>query len=696
MQGGLGRGLSLALACAVMGVLGHTGSALAASTCQLYADSAAPPGGNGLAVQPFNSVQALLNALAPGQTGCLKAGSVFTETVRTNKAATAQAPIRIVSESQTQPAVIQTDTASSERATLRFDPSSAYIEFAGVVIRGALSAGGGSPAVVLGGTGNKLLGTEVTHAVTTCISIGINAPSRAVDAVLDGVSVHGCGRAAGHAQAAGIAISYATGTRLTNSYVYDNPARGVQLYPDAQRSFIANNVIDGQRNGMGDGMGIQFAGDTTRASSDNLVQHNVISNNESYEVGFNWEGPVGTGNVLRENCLFHPQNSNATIQPGGPRGFSEEGNSPSVDPIYVNRSAPPAGYALSPGTPCGNRGPVPVPTTGTASERVDPEAENVFSAVLSGEVDAHMQPATARFEFDGAQAGPDLALAPLALPQEVTSQEVTGLEPSTRYSYRLTARNGGHSVAGPTAEFETSPPPLLAPPVPDVNVTSTPEKTRVRLTRLSVGKLPAGATGEIVCTSKKAGVCPIDARPLEDRSLLLRRRYPAGTTIAVLVRLAEPLGRYSGGAVRLRVTDKGRKHNAAFTRDSLCIDALTDKLVRCLRIRYRAALTKRLNFKLLRALKVPVGSTVSVRCTKGRCIKAMRCRLFGSSKSINLLARGRAARSMRRGSTLEVRVQKPDTVGVVSRITFGKRGAPKQTHGYLRAGTRIPQPCANA
>ena len=34
--------------------------------------------GAAFAVQPFNSVQALLNALAPGQTGCLAPNSVFT------------------------------------------------------------------------------------------------------------------------------------------------------------------------------------------------------------------------------------------------------------------------------------------------------------------------------------------------------------------------------------------------------------------------------------------------------------------------------------------------------------------------------------------------------------------------------------------------------------------------------------------
>ena len=67
----------------------------------------------------------------------------------------------------------------------------------------------------------------------------------------------------------------------------------MQLFPDAQFTYVARNVIDGN------GQGVIFS----RESSGNEIEHNVISNSvlrwniEQYEL-------TGSLNVARRNCVW--------------------------------------------------------------------------------------------------------------------------------------------------------------------------------------------------------------------------------------------------------------------------------------------------------------------------------------------------------------------------------------------------------
>jgi hypothetical protein len=79
----------------------------------------------------------------------------------------------------------------------------------------------------------------------------------------------------------------------------------VQLFPNAQQTYVARNVIDGN------GEGVVFS----RQSADNVVENNVISNPvvrynvEDFEL-------TGGGNFARRNCLWssrHPDK--AGVQP---------------------------------------------------------------------------------------------------------------------------------------------------------------------------------------------------------------------------------------------------------------------------------------------------------------------------------------------------------------------------------------------
>jgi Right handed beta helix region len=87
---------------------------------------------------------------------------------------------------------------------------------------------------------------------------------------------------------------------IRGNWIYDNADRGIQLYPDAQNTTITGNVIDGN------GQGIIFSGEGGLASSNNLVEGNVIANSRLRNNVESWYprgNPIGQNNVVRNNCV---------------------------------------------------------------------------------------------------------------------------------------------------------------------------------------------------------------------------------------------------------------------------------------------------------------------------------------------------------------------------------------------------------
>ena len=89
-------------------------------------------------------------------------------------------------------------------------------------------------------------------------------------------------------------------TRVIGNWVYDNADRGIQLFPDADGTRVAGNVVDGN------GQGVMVAGDKTATSDRNLIEQNLITNSMLRDnVESNWAslGSVGSQNLVRENCV---------------------------------------------------------------------------------------------------------------------------------------------------------------------------------------------------------------------------------------------------------------------------------------------------------------------------------------------------------------------------------------------------------
>jgi parallel beta-helix repeat protein len=265
----------------------------ATPTCDLYASPSGSDAAPGTLTEPLMTVQRLADSLGPGEVGCLREG-VF---------AGSGAPGDPYSEVKiTRPGITLT-SAPGEQATI-----SARLWIArgadGVTISELHLDGANSrdlPSPTVNADGAVFRHDEVTNGHTSiCFAIGGPVWGRARKTLIEGNRIHACGQLPATNQEHGIYLSAADDTVIRANWIYDNADRGIQLYPDAQRTVISGNVI------YGNGEGLIFSGDEAVASSGARVTGNVIAdsrirrNVESYYPG---GAPTGTDNTVRSNCI---------------------------------------------------------------------------------------------------------------------------------------------------------------------------------------------------------------------------------------------------------------------------------------------------------------------------------------------------------------------------------------------------------
>jgi parallel beta-helix repeat protein len=240
----------------------------------------AAPGGNdssaGTADTPYATAHKLVDALAPGDTGCLRAG-----TYRLREITVETPGIRLTSYAGERATLVgwirvKADSVTVDHLTLNGrNPQklpSPIIDADNVTFRdNDVSSTGARSCFLFGGT------TEVRHPV------------------IKGNRIHGCGQGP---LSQGIYMQDVNDAKIVGNTIYDNPETGIKVGMHSQGALIRGNVIDGNK------IGVIFAGDETRASSGNVVAHNVIANSTRWgNVQFYWPGPVGSGNLVRRNCV---------------------------------------------------------------------------------------------------------------------------------------------------------------------------------------------------------------------------------------------------------------------------------------------------------------------------------------------------------------------------------------------------------
>jgi Right handed beta helix region len=301
------------------------------STCDRVAAPNGSDAARGTLRRPFRTVQRLVNALRPGQAGCLLAGT-YVGNVRIGRGGARGARLTLA------PYPGQHAEIFGRLAIMR---GADYVTVRGLSLDGANAARLPSPTI--DADHDTFSHDDVTNDHTgICFEIGSRTWGWASGTLITHSRVHDCGqmtRADNYQH--GFYVVAATGTEIAWNLIYDNAARGIQLYPDAQYTTIDHNIIDGN------GEGIIVSGEDGMASSHTNIYFNIVSNSRVRHNIESWwprGNPVGVHNLVHDNCLWRGREGG--ISGGGLRTL----HNAHVNPMFVN----PAGhdYRLKPASPC--------------------------------------------------------------------------------------------------------------------------------------------------------------------------------------------------------------------------------------------------------------------------------------------------------------------------------------------------------
>ena len=315
-------------------------SACAARADTATCDKVAAPNGSdsagGTAGAPYRTAQKVADSLAAGQTGCLRAG-IYDEDLTVRRGGGAGAPVTIRSYPGERARVV---------GRLWIARTADYVTIAQLDLDG-VNPEQTLPSPTVNSSNVTFVDNDVTNRHTAiCFNIGSGSYGRARNTLIARNRIHDCGKLPANNHEHGIYVSNADDTKILGNAIYDNADRGVQLYPDAQRTVIQGNVIDGN------GVGVIFSGVGGVASSDNDVEFNVITNSNQRNNVESWYpagNPIGRNNVLRNNCIAGGVRDSGNGGIGAQVGFTATANITS--PVqYANRAA--KDFALPAGSAC--------------------------------------------------------------------------------------------------------------------------------------------------------------------------------------------------------------------------------------------------------------------------------------------------------------------------------------------------------
>jgi parallel beta-helix repeat protein len=311
--------LGLAVVAAAIAAIAVGGSpSSAAGPC----DEVASPGPG--------ATQDLVDSLSPGQTGCLRAG-LYEGNVRVSK-----------------PGITLTSYAG-EKATVKgrfyVPEGSDNVTVEGLYLDGTNPDRLPSPTVNAdGATFRRNDITNYHHSI--CFALGHPDWGRARNTTIDFNRIHDCGRLPATNHDHGIYVATATNTLIRGNWIYDNADYGIHLYPDAQKTTITGNVVDGN------GEGLIFSGEYGLASNDNLVEGNVISNSRVRNNVESWYppgNPIGRNNLVRENCVRGGARDHGNGGIAGQWGFRVV-QTVRAKPAFASRAR--GDFRLGTGDPC--------------------------------------------------------------------------------------------------------------------------------------------------------------------------------------------------------------------------------------------------------------------------------------------------------------------------------------------------------
>lgn len=325
----------LALLIAMLSLPAPPAAPATVSGCDRYASAVGSDSAPGSQTRPFRTAQKLANSLHRGKTGCLRAGTYSFSQLNVKKPKITLAPY------------------GSEAVTLRGDIKVLPNGHGTVIEEMTLNGYGGKnelgPRIYADGV--VLRDNEITNQHTgICVQVSSFFSKPAPRHVtLARNRIHDCGRLPATNHSHGIYLVEARRTTIRDNWIYDNADRGIQLYPEADRTLVSGNVVDSN------GHGISFGGDGSgQCSNHNKVKGNVIANSKiRWNAYSGAQGPPCQGNVVRGNCVYGSNSNDRFNTNGGietpSKSFSAHANRIAA-PEYVNPAA--GDFRLQPGSAC--------------------------------------------------------------------------------------------------------------------------------------------------------------------------------------------------------------------------------------------------------------------------------------------------------------------------------------------------------
>jgi parallel beta-helix repeat protein len=324
--------------------------------CTKYAAPGGSDGNAGTASAPFRTVQKLVDALQPGQTGCLRSGTY----------AEADQTIDVTHGGTAEDRRITISSAPGERAELKgrlwIAREADYVTVRDLDLNGAntlmvpaVNESNSLPSPMINGDHAEFVGNDVTNdRAGICFLVGHEDWGIPTGTLIQNNRVHDCGRWLSDPRANhhhGVYVGAARETKVLGNLIYDNADYGVKLYNDARGTVVEGNIIDNN------GGGVIFAGDGGPNSENNTVRNNVISNSREYWNVESWwpnGAPTGRGNTAQDNCLSANHSnpwfntSEGVLSPQ--EGFTAVKNTGTRNPMFMNRIA--KDFRLSTNSPC--------------------------------------------------------------------------------------------------------------------------------------------------------------------------------------------------------------------------------------------------------------------------------------------------------------------------------------------------------
>jgi hypothetical protein len=304
------------------------GPAAADSGCARVASPAGSDSAAGTEAAPYASVQKLVEALGPGETGCLRQGAYGGDHVFMNQ------PDSTLKSFPGERATV--------RAFLEVYPEAARARVSG--IRFDSADNGNDSAVKLNADDVVFSDNEVTKgAHGICVLAGSWHPAHGV--VIERNRIHDCGPAGSKYDH----DIYLSGTQDAvvrwNILSADAGGFGVHMYPNADGTVVEHNIIDGNHGGVvfgGDGEG--------QASDHNTVRNNAVTfSGPRWNIESSWsDGPAGVDNRAIDNCVYSTGGSGRSGVTQD--GFNAGGNVTLAGSPYVDRTH--GDYRFRADSPC--------------------------------------------------------------------------------------------------------------------------------------------------------------------------------------------------------------------------------------------------------------------------------------------------------------------------------------------------------